>query len=277
MPSLQDIHDIQNRSIDAAVSAFEQHLKQIVSRAETRVIATLQAKLKTDAGVVVRTPANSRLLRRFDVLFSDALEKEGYQRLVNAFVNQFAGQLPYFQETLAAISETLREPLGTVTFTANDKASFSAFQQNVAAAIQSAVEGAAGRATQQALFSIGGLKFGDLVSLLKDKLDVSVAQASGLAETGISGFIRSVNMRGYDIIAEQNPSFTFRFKYFGPKDSRNRPFCAEQETLSKQGVTRTKEEWDALDNGKGQPKPVSIWLGGFRCRHVLLLVPPVSR
>jgi hypothetical protein len=89
---LTDIHARQNASIDSVVAAFESHLKAIVDRAEIAVIAELQKKLATEDGVILRTPANSRLLRKIDDIFLKALDKEGYSRLVSAYVNSFAGQ-----------------------------------------------------------------------------------------------------------------------------------------------------------------------------------------
>lgn len=52
------------------------------------------------------------------------------------------------------------------------------------------------------------------------------------------------------------------FFYAGPSTGNIRPFC-----LAHVGKTRTMEEWNSLDNGKGQPKPVSEYQGGYRCRH----------
>jgi hypothetical protein len=273
MPSLEQIHADQDRGITALVSAFEQHLKQIVSRAETRVIAILQARLATENGSILRTPGNSRLLRRVDVLFTDALDKEGYQRLVDAYVNQFAGQIPFFQETLAELSRIAGTSLGPVRFTGADKASFAAYQLDIASAIRSAVEGAAGRATQQALFNVAGLKFGALVELLKEKLNVSVAQAKTLADTGVTSFIRTVNARGYEIVEEANPSFEFRYRYFGPLDKKNRPFCRRMEEGSKAGAQFTRAEIDKMDNGLSPVGTVFTLCGFWNCRHVWLLVP----
>ncbi len=53
-----------------------------------------------------------------------------------------------------------------------------------------------------------------------------------------------------------------RFKYVGPTGGNIRPFCLEYV-----GKIKTMDEWNELDNGKGQPKPVSEYQGGYRCRH----------
>lgn len=57
-----------------------------------------------------------------------------------------------------------------------------------------------------------------------------------------------------------------RFEYVGVRDKKNRDFCARM-------VGRVEREsvWKAMDNGQGG----SAWhqMGGYNCRHMLLLVP----
>ena len=54
-----------------------------------------------------------------------------------------------------------------------------------------------------------------------------------------------------------------QFEYVGVLDSLTRDFCAEH-----LGEVKTVDEWNALDNG--QIGPVSIYLGGYNCRHSLI-------
>ncbi len=53
-----------------------------------------------------------------------------------------------------------------------------------------------------------------------------------------------------------------RFIYSGPTSGNIRPFC-----LAHVGKIKTAVEWNQLENGKGQPKPVMDFQGGYRCRH----------
>jgi hypothetical protein len=57
-----------------------------------------------------------------------------------------------------------------------------------------------------------------------------------------------------------------KFEYVGVIDNITRPFCLEHI-----GEIKTIAEWDDLDNG--QINPVSIYRGGYNCRHVLIGVP----
>lgn len=57
-----------------------------------------------------------------------------------------------------------------------------------------------------------------------------------------------------------------KYEYVGVKDKNNREFCSAH-----LGRTGTESYWKNLDNGQGG----SAWhqLGGYNCRHMLLLVP----
>jgi len=62
------------------------------------------------------------------------------------------------------------------------------------------------------------------------------------------------------------------YGYGGPVDQLTRPFCREHHTrLTRQVYTRAA--LDRLSN-PGQPTPVSVYLGGYNCRHNL---QPMSR
>ncbi len=57
------------------------------------------------------------------------------------------------------------------------------------------------------------------------------------------------------------------FKYDGIVDSTTRPFCRQRV-----GKIYTIEELDAMENG--QLNPVSVYLGGYRCKHFLTAQVP---
>lgn len=63
------------------------------------------------------------------------------------------------------------------------------------------------------------------------------------------------------------------YGYGGPIDSITRPFCRRHATVES-GEVYTLQALNRLDNGAGQPKPVSVYLGGYRCRHFLV---PMTR
>ncbi len=76
--------------------------------------------------------------------------------------------------------------------------------------------------------------------------------------TNANGFSNYVNTR----IGEA--SGIKKFRYSGKSiDGLTRPFCARH-----YGQVKTKAEWDGLDNG--QLNPVSVYMGGYNCRHSLV-------
>ena len=78
-------------------------------------------------------------------------------------------------------------------------------------------------------------------------------------QTSIAAFNRLVQL-------EQSKKEGLQFVlYAGPKDERNRPFCAERA----QKVYRISEVY-TWDNGQGLP--ADIYCGGYGCRHALIPV-----
>jgi hypothetical protein len=63
------------------------------------------------------------------------------------------------------------------------------------------------------------------------------------------------------------------YRYGGPVDRLMRPFCRATHT-DNTGNVYTAAALDAMNNGVGQPQPVSAYMGGFQCRHRL---EPITR
>ena len=77
--------------------------------------------------------------------------------------------------------------------------------------------------------------------------------------TSTSGLYRTANT---SIATDNGLSM---FEYIGIIDGRTRPFCKQHV-----GEVRSIPEWNLLDNG--QINPVSVYGGGYRCRHSLVAV-----
>jgi hypothetical protein len=96
-----------------------------------------------------------------------------------------------------------------------------------------------------------------LAQAMIEQLEVMAAHAYTYAQTAMHNQARELwYVTGENMGAE-------RFKYVGPKDLRNRPFCAEHVDN-----TYTRGQIDEMDNGQGLP----VWTngGGWNCRHVWL-------
>jgi hypothetical protein len=263
MSFLDDIHAKQTRYQDAMVATFKSHLQEIIQRATAHVTAKLADKLSITDGVIDQTPGNIKVLRNANNLFMKEINDAGYTRLVNAFTNEFPGQLPFLQDTIAYLGERVKEKWPSLKFKQDDLKVFDAVRLNAVSSLETVMEAAAGSAMTRGMFSVGGMKFSDLVETLADKLAESVPQAVTIADTSTSVFYRTMADRAYQAIQEGQPKEReLKFIYSGPNDAITRDFCAE---LLDEGDSYTRDEIDGLDNEQLD----SVWLtgGGWNCRH----------
>ncbi len=264
--TLDEIHRQQNRSMDALIASFTEHLNQITLRAQAKVLAQLQKKLSITDGVIDRSAGNSRILRNLDTALIKAMNDEGYQSLVKAFVGEFPGQLPFLTQTLDAISAGMSDPLPKWTPTATDTNVLASLQSNTVSALQMTMESVARTATQNVMLAVGGLKFEELAATLAEKFSISVGRAESLADTAISTWYRTANDRAFRFIEDDLPGKEIRYKYtLGPNDRKTRPWCEEKIMQTKVGKTWNREEIDAMSNG--QMPNVMLTCGGWNCRH----------
>jgi len=242
---------------------FERQVEGILASAQARVVGQLQRRLVIEDGQIQRTPGNQQVLRRIDRMFSDSMERAGYGRLTEEFVQTFDGALPQFQEMLEAISVRLKTPL-QVQFAPRDIDLFTTQKISAASQLETVVDGIAAAAKRRALFSVGALEFGDMVEQIATAFGRTVSEASGLAATSQSMFFRTVADRGYQQIEKGLKPGSVKYSYEGPRDKLTRPFCRRLlERTSKEPMTRS--QIDALDNGS-LPNAF-ITGGGWSCRH----------
>lgn len=110
--------------------------------------------------------------------------------------------------------------------------------------------------------SFGSLSTAQAISDISDEVRKFENFSETWARTTTQGLFSQVNTS----LAEDNG--IEQFEYFGPIDNITRPFCQDHT-----GEVRTINEWDELSNG--QISPVSIYRGGFNCRHQLIGVGDV--
>ncbi len=248
------------------VQAFETHLREIVLRAQAQVLAQLQQKLSITDGTIDATPANMRVMRNAGPLFMDEMRRQGYDRLVEAFAGEFRGTLPFLQETIQQLGEQVQKEWPDLGFGAKDLNLLAATQANAAVSIEAAVESVAGTAMTRGLFSVAGLRFGELAEMLTEKFETSIGKARTIADTSMSTFYATATDRAFQIIEKDLPEQVQHYKYSGPDDKLTRPFC---EHLLKLGKAYTREEIGKMDNG--QLPNVMITRGGWNCRHQWIL------
>ena len=268
MSQLSDIYDRHAKYQDSLVSAFTEHLHDILIHAQASVTGELQRKLAIIDGMIDNTPGNARIVRGVGKALQKAMDRYGYQRLVNAFVGEFPGQLQFLQEIVDWIGQQTKVPFPPMKFTSSDLNVLTAMSSNAATTLAGVMDTAATTAMSRGLFSVGGLAFADLVETIADKLQASIPQATTVADTSMSVFLRTATEQRYDAMQKDLPGIDMRYKYSGPDDKVTRPFCHRMLAKTrKEGLTRA--EIDGLDNM--QLPNTFVTCGGYLCRHAWLL------
>lgn len=265
MPTVRDVLVRHNAYQDSLLYSFESHLRELVMAAQGRTIAILQARLKIPDGVVEATPGNLMQLRAANKIFLRELEDAGYSRLVEAFVGEFRGTLHFLDATVATLGEQVGQQW-KVDFTAKDRNLLAGVQANTVWAIEEAMQSVAGSAITRGLFGVAGLRFGSLVDLLTEKLETIIGRARTIADTSMSTFYRTATDRAFQAIERDLPAQELHYRYSGPVDKLERPFCRHLTTVDK-GYSR--EAIDKMSNGMLP----NVWLtcGGWNCRHQWIL------
>jgi hypothetical protein len=104
---------------------------------------------------------------------------------------------------------------------------------------------------------VGGIDKKQAQQIINDATDAPHSVTKTWLETAQSAFSREANVRLAEDVGIE------KFEYVGPLDGITRPFCEKHV-----GEVKTIEGWDKLDNG--QISPVSVFCGGYRCRHKLV-------
>lgn len=264
--TIQDVLERHNRYQDSMVQAFETHLRQIVLRAQARVLSDLQKRLSIEGDAIEASAANQRVLRSVGPLFMDAMREEGYDRLVEAFTGEFRRMMPFLDETFRLLGEEIDAKWQASGFTHRELNLLSSSQLNAAASIDAVIESTAGMAMTRGLFGVGGLRFGALAGVLTDRFEASIAQARTLADTSMTTFYRTAADIGYRTIEQDRPAQEVRYLYSGPDDKLTRPFCDHLIQLAK---SYTREEIGRMNNH--QLPNVFLTGGGWNCRHQWIL------
>jgi len=266
MADLKDIIARHNKYQDSMVYTYESHLREITMRAQGRVIARLQAQLSITDGIIDSSAANMRLLRNAGKMFMQEMDRAGYQRLVDAFVGEFRGTLPFLQETVELLGSQVDEKWHDLGFTPRDFSLLGGVGANTVAALEGAIEATAGAAVSRGLFGVAGLRFATLVETLSTRFEMSIGKATSVGNTAMSVWYATASDRAFQIIAKDLPQQTLRYRYSGPQDKLERPFCRH---LTEAGKAYTREQIAQMDNG--QIPNVFISRGGWQCRHQWIL------
>lgn len=249
------------------LATFEEELRLLVLKAQSRVLAQLQRTLSITDGMIDQTPGNMRLMRNLNNLFIRELQRGGLDALLETFVGEFKGSLPYLTEILKDLSSQMQRPLELGKLGKQDFAVLSSFQANTVSGLETVMEAAAGQAMQRGLFVVGGLKFGDLVQSLTTKFEASIGNARSLADTAMSTFYRTATDRVFQTIQSEQEE-ELKYRYSGPDDKLTRPFCRH---LVEGDGSYTRAQIDRMNNHQFPVGSVFFTGGGWNCRHSWLM------
>lgn len=109
--------------------------------------------------------------------------------------------------------------------------------------------------------SVMDLRFGAVTrtDMLRELYETGMPRARTMLDTANTGFVNIAHTKLAEDVGIN------KFRYMGARDKLTRPFCNAHIN-----EVKTREEWEALDNGQGLP--VFLYGGGYNCRHRLVAV-----
>jgi hypothetical protein len=245
------VADEVDQLTQAAVARFKLDLEQVVSRLRTYLAERLKRTAHLDdEGRLVSDDWNAELAAKLEAEWSGILRDLGYDGALHTLLDSF-------EAVAAQTGVQLQDRLGTSLS--------GAAQRSMAAFVDGTVDrllirrGDAGARLREVLVlgAQTNVPLDREIEDLADAAGVTLRQGVVEAETQLMGFHR-------DALATDAESGIDLYVYDGPDDGITRPFCAPLV-----GKIVTVPDLDAMENGDSQPKPVSRYLGGYRCRHSL--------
>jgi len=272
----------QDRNILSLTDAYERDVLRVVANASARAVEYLLNRLQRDsAGTVLPTAANRAVLRKLNSLFLEWMNDSGFEVANARLVAEMGTEGASFVDVLRLINENRKTPISFPKWMKADIQAFQGIKIATVDVLEGAVSIAAENAMRQALFAVGGLRFGDLTDLLQKTFNRSVAETRTVASTAVSTYYRTIHARGFEKIQQENAELQLRYSYEGPVDKLTRPWCAKIASRSRSGKTWTRQQIDALvddpERGKSQPPQPFYTGGGYNCRHQWILFIPEDR
>jgi hypothetical protein len=244
---LKKISDERIRLADERIGWFDSAIEEIARRWRDELV-------ELAAG-----PAGQRQAARAQVIMSlqqqiqGQLNRLGYEDLAREFVGGFDDFRKPALDTLAAMG-VADKPLSVL-----DEQALQQVRDLHLAEFRAIGERAVQELSRGVLMNtVAGARRSEIIQAMTATLGTKFqAYAASYADTALMSYDRTVSWKTWEAVGLS------LFLYRGPRDVKNRPFCAEHV-----GKTLTAGQIGQLDNGKGQPKPVSIYGGGWNCRHV---------
>lgn len=234
----------------AATARFKSDVARVLARLRSYLVEVL-AKASTERGLLKEDAFNAELAAKLGKGYAATLRQLGYD-------DALATLLDGFERIVEANAGFISDELGASFSSPNLRSLARLAQGSMDDLIDRA--GAAGPRLREIVL-VGAhtnAPIADLVEKLAQAASVTLQQAVVEAQTQLMAFHRD------GLATEAQAAGIDLYTYDGPEDAITRPFC---DPLV--GKIVTLQDLDDMENGKGQPKPVSRFLGGYRCRHSL--------
>lgn len=241
--------------VDALTTAAVRHLRAdlvlVVRRLRAELARRLDRAHVDGAGRLVSDDWNAELAAKLEADLSRLLEEAGYD-----------GSIGRLRTTFAAVQEAsgawLQDRLsGSMSRSA--ERSLTRLVDGTLDALLLRKDAAAERLRKAVVVGLKtNAQIPDLLDDLAEEAGLELRQAIVEVDTQLMGLHRDATA------TESQAAGIDLYTYEGPDDGITRPFCAPLV-----GRITTLQDLDAMDPGPSQPRPVSRFLGGFRCRHSL--------
>jgi hypothetical protein len=241
--------DVIDRLTERALAQLRRDLA-LVLQSLRREIAERVAKFHGSSGLLADDDFNVEMAAKLEAEWSRILKAAGYEGALGNLLDSY-------EEIAKANGVFIEDRLGRSFSSANLRALGRVASGGVDRLL---LRGEAAGERLREILVVGGhtnARLDDVLRKLAEAADLSMRQAVVEAETQLMAFHRD------GIAVESFEAGIDLFTYDGPDDGITRPFCGPLV-----GKIVTAQDLDGMDNGT-QPKPVSRFLGGFRCRHSL--------
>lgn len=229
---------------EAIEDEFIANLARVNRRLERDIIALLNASENVAAVDVAlaKSQIDRIILNSGFAQSTQNLLNDGYQKIINESFKMYKN---LYDEAFRFSDASLQR------ITAIKQLDFNQFQQ------------LSNRAATELNRIVVDMQFGGLskADAIKTVSEDVIAKLGAHVETWAATGSAAIARESSTMLAEDNG--ITKFIYIGPNDSNTRKFCKKHLNQIK-----TKEEWNALDNG--QINPVFSFAGGFRCRHQIV-------
>ena len=246
-PEMSAIANARIAYINTAVSNFAQSVQTIAGQLHAQALSAL-------SDLTPATAARAQALVELQRNLQGQLNKMDYEGKIQTFLGAYDASALSALETLKAmkVDSGRLAPLDTKALTSLKRMDYKFLADIGPAAIAAVSHGV----VQNTLM---GTPRSRIISNIKSTLDGKFASyASTYADTALSAYDRRVTMETWTQAGLK--IFTYR----GPKDVKNREFCAP-----KVGKQFTLPEIKAMNNGT-KLMPVIVYGGGWNCRHIFV-------